>query len=101
MMSVESEIGRLAALIQAMRSRYQSGVYSRAIIFSTRDGAGLDGQMDVIAERGKGVDSLDDVAGKVARMAGGEADAPDAWNLADGGQQVRRSSTSLPGRDSC
>src|ERR1700676_3591917 len=36
-MSVDSEIGRRAALIQAMRSRYQSRVYSRFIAFSTRE----------------------------------------------------------------
>ena len=36
MMSVESEIGRRAALIQEIRSRYHSGVYSLAIILRTR-----------------------------------------------------------------
>ena len=35
MMSVESEIFRRAALIQEIRSRYQSRVYSRAISRST------------------------------------------------------------------
>ncbi len=37
MISVESAIGRRAALIQAIRSKYHSGVYSLAIIFNTRD----------------------------------------------------------------
>src|ERR1017187_7853095 len=32
MMSVEREIARLAALIHAMRSRYHTGVYSRAML---------------------------------------------------------------------
>ena len=36
MMSVESEICRRAALIHPIRSRYHSGVYSRAIASSTR-----------------------------------------------------------------
>src|SRR6202051_4911417 len=35
-MSVDSEIGRRAALIHEMRSRYQSRVYSRFIAFNTR-----------------------------------------------------------------
>ena len=37
MMSVDSEMGRFAALIQLMRSRYQSVVYSRAISLRTRE----------------------------------------------------------------
>src|ERR1035441_1412563 len=36
MMSVEIEMERRAALIQPIRSRYHSGVYSRAIILRTR-----------------------------------------------------------------
>ena len=36
MISVEIEMDRRAALIHEIRSRYQSGVYSLAIIFSTR-----------------------------------------------------------------
>ncbi len=43
--------------------------------------------MDMVAEGGIGVDGLDNVAGKVARMAGGEADAADSGDLAHGGQQ--------------
>ena len=50
-------------------------------------GAGLDGQVDVVAEGRRGVDGVDDVAGEVARVAGGEADAADAGDLADGGEQ--------------
>ena len=76
-MSVEIEMGRFAALIHAMRSRYQSGVYSRAIIFSTRRRARLHRQVHVVAEGRHTVDRLDNVARKVARMAGGEAHAPD------------------------
>src|SRR5579859_1060412 len=36
MMSVDSEMGRRADFTHAIRSRYQSRVYSRAIAFSTR-----------------------------------------------------------------
>ena len=37
--------------------------------------------MDVVAEGGGGVDGLDDVAGEVAGVRGGEADAADAGEL--------------------
>src|SRR5579871_629152 len=43
--------------------------------------------MDVVAEGGGGIDSLDDVAGEVARVRGGEADAADARDVADGGEE--------------
>ena len=85
MMSEVSEISRLAALVQAMRSRYQSRVYSRCMARRTSGAAGLHGQMDVVAERGHGVDGVDDVLGEVARVRGGEADALDAVDLADRG----------------
>ncbi len=65
-MSVEREILRLAALIHAMRSRYQSRVYSRAIAFSTRDEPGLYRQVDVVAEGWIGFDGFDNVAGELA-----------------------------------
>ena len=41
----------------------------------------------MIAECRKGVDGFDDVAGEVAGMAGGEADATYAGDLADGSKQ--------------
>ncbi len=50
-------------------------------------GAGLDGKVDVVAEGGGGVDRLDDVAGEVAGVRGGEADALDAGDVADGGEE--------------
>jgi len=37
MMSVEIEMGRRAALIQPIRSKYQSRVYSRAIALRIRE----------------------------------------------------------------
>ena len=43
--------------------------------------------MDVVAEGRVGVDGLDDLAGKVARMAGGEANAANARDLANGDKQ--------------
>ena len=50
--------------------------------------AGLHRQMHVVAERGHGVDGVDDVPGEVARVRGGEADALDAVDLADGGKKL-------------
>ena len=67
MMSVESEIGRRAALIHAIRSRYHSGVYSRAIMLQHPRRARLHRQMHMVAKRGYGVDGLHNVARKVAR----------------------------------
>src|ERR1700739_2182916 len=49
--------------------------------------AGLNRKMHVIAERRDGVDGFDDVAGEIAGVAGGEADAADAVHLADGSEQ--------------
>ena len=43
--------------------------------------------MDVVAEGGYGVDGFDDVAGKVAGVAGHEADAADAGHLGHGDEQ--------------
>jgi hypothetical protein len=50
-------------------------------------GAGLDREMDVVAEGGGGVDGLDDVAGEVAGVRGGEADAADAWEFTNGDEE--------------
>src|SRR5271166_419633 len=52
-------------------------------------GARLNGQMDVVAESGDGVNGFYDVAGKVSRMAGGKTHSPDALDFADGCQQFR------------
>ncbi len=41
----------------------------------------------MVAERGHGVDGVDDVAGKIAGVAGGEAHAVDSAHLAHGRQQ--------------
>ena len=85
--SVESEIGRRAALIQAIRSRYHSGVYSRAIIFSTRAEPDCTGRCTWSQSVGYGVDRLHNVPRKVPRMAGGKPHPPDARHLAHGRQQ--------------
>src|ERR1700722_11458971 len=42
----------------------------------------------MVAQSGCGVDGFDDVAGEVARMAGGEANASDAADLGDGNEQL-------------
>src|ERR1700679_3872243 len=44
--------------------------------------AGLHGQVDVVAEGGDGVDDVDDVAGEVAGVRSGKADALDARDFA-------------------
>ena len=49
--------------------------------------AGLDGEMDVIAEGRDGVDCVDDVFGEVAGVGGREADALDAVDFAYGGEE--------------
>src|SRR5579862_7430546 len=49
--------------------------------------SGLDGQMDMVAEGREGVDGLDNVAGEVARVAGGEADAANPRHLPYGRQE--------------
>jgi hypothetical protein len=49
--------------------------------------AGLDGEMDVVAEGGDGVDDVDDVAGEVAGVRGGKADALNARDFAYGGEE--------------
>ena len=43
--------------------------------------------MDVVAENGGFVDGMDDVAGEVAGVAGGEADAADSLDLANGDEE--------------
>ncbi len=57
--------------------------------------AGLYGQVDVVAEGGYGVDDFDDVAGEVSGVAGGESDATDAGNLADGSEQLGEGTRAL------
>jgi len=42
--------------------------------------------MNVVTERRHGVDGFDNVAGKVARMAGGKTHTPDALDLAYGSE---------------
>jgi len=51
--------------------------------------AGLDGEMDVVAEGRNGVDDVDDIAGEIAGMRGGKADALDAVDLTDRGEKLR------------
>ncbi len=63
-------------------------MYSRAIILSTRAEPDCTGRCTWSQSVGYGVDGLDDVAGEVARVAGGEAHAPDAGHLANGSQQL-------------
>ena len=63
--------------------------------------AGLDGEMDVVAEGGDGVDDVDDVAGEVARVRGGEADALDAVDFAYGGEEFGEGALAARGRGSC
>ena len=89
MMSVESEICRRAALIQPIRSRYHSGVYSLAISLSTRAEPDCTGRCTWSQSVGTASIGLHDVAGKVARVAGGKAYAPNARHLAHGSQQFR------------
>ena len=43
--------------------------------------------MDVVAERGEGVDRVDDIFGEIARVRSGEAHAADAGDLADSREQ--------------
>ena len=56
--------------------------------FEDGGGAGLHGEMDVVAEGGGGVDGLDDVAGEVAGVRGGEAHAADAGEFAYGYEEL-------------
>ena len=44
-------------------------------------GTGLHGQVDLIAERGMGIDGLNYLRRKIARVRGGKAHAPDALDL--------------------
>jgi hypothetical protein len=44
--------------------------------------------VDVITERRRRIDRLNDVAREVARMGGGEAHPADSRNASDGGQQI-------------
>ena len=46
----------------------------------------------MVAKGGRGVDGFDDVAGEVARVAGGEPDAADAGDFADSGEEFREGS---------
>ena len=95
-MSVEIEILRFAALIQLIRSRYQSGVYSLAIIFNTRARTGLHRQMNVVAEPRLGVDCFNNVPGKVSWVTGHKSDPSDSVDCRNGKQKL--SEASLPFR---
>ncbi len=98
---VESEMARWAALIQAMRSRYQSLVYSRAIILRMREEPDCTGRW-TWSQR-VGTASMTSTMSRVKSrgMTGGETDAADTPDLADGGQQFGEARLSLPDRDSC
>ncbi len=56
---------------------------------STSRGAGLHGQMHVIAQDRIVVDGVDDVLDEIARVRGGEAHAADSVHFADRAQQSR------------
>ena len=88
MMSEVSERSRFASFVHWMRSRYQSRVYSRCMARRNVRTAGLDGEMDVVAEGGRRVHDVDDVLGEVARVRGGEADALDAVDFAHAGEEL-------------
>ena len=88
MMSEVMLISRFAALIQAMRSQIPVARVFAGHGFEDGGRTGLDRQMDMVAQGRKGVDRVDDIFGEIARMRGGEAHAPDARDLADGGEQL-------------
>ena len=88
MMSEVSEMSRFAALVQAMRSRYHSRVYSRCIAWRTAVEPDCTGKMHMIAEGRDCVDSVDDVLGEVAGMRGGEANALDSFDFAYSGKEL-------------
>ena len=50
--------------------------------------AGLDRKMNVVAERGRGVDRVDDLATEIIGMRSGEAHAADAMDCRDLAQQA-------------
>ena len=89
MMSDVTLMGRRAARIMAIFSRYSSRVYVRCIARRIRVDPDCTGQVDVIAQLGHGIDGLDDVPAEISRMGRREAHAANSRHRSHRHQKLR------------